>query len=79
MELTGPEAITGDVAFMQAEQLVVDHLNESFTICCVNPLLCKTIDVADCQWFTQPLAYHGSHHLHNVLPVVQTEGIRFTE
>ena len=36
MKLTGPEAISGNVAFVKAEQLCLDHFNESFAIRCLD-------------------------------------------
>ena len=45
-------------AFVKTEQLVLDHLDESFAIRGLDLLLCKTVDVADCLWLAQIFAHH---------------------
>jgi hypothetical protein len=59
MKFTGSYAVSGDIALMKTEQLVVDHFNEAFAIRGLDLLLCKTVDVTNGLWLAHFLPNHG--------------------
>ena len=64
---------------MKTEQLVLDHFNESFAIRGLDLFLCKAVDVTDGLWLAQLFSHHSRDCLGDVLPVLQTEGVRVAE
>jgi hypothetical protein len=77
-ELTGPQAVTGHIAFVKMEQLRFHDLNETGAMQRLH-LLNNLLNVPHSLFLVHFLAHHMGDNFGNLFPELQTERVRIAQ